>query len=75
MVVSAERALLLITAVGATTISASYDAAKLNAYFAAKPGALAARAAELAAGLERQLFPLLESLRALQGALEKAGPR
>ena len=28
MVVSAERALLLITAVGATTISASYDAAK-----------------------------------------------
>lgn len=48
MVVSAERALLLITAVGATTISASYDAAKLNAYFAAKPGALAARAAELA---------------------------
>ena len=48
MVVSAERALLLITAVGATPISASYDAAKLNAYFAAKPGALAARAAELA---------------------------
>ena len=41
-------ALLVIRTVSATTLSTSYDAAKLNAYFAAKPGVLAARAAELA---------------------------
>lgn len=49
MVASVNLAVLLIVrTIGATTLSPSYDAAKLNAYFVARPGALAARAAELA---------------------------